>query len=71
MITFRYKTFNSSEEFEEWQGKCSNIAITQLSPILLEMVGNTKTNKVEKGMENSSLVVNSLPYGIFIVYYLK
>jgi len=71
MITFKYKTFNSSEEFEEWQGGCSNIVITQLSPILLEMVGNTKTNKVEKGTENSNSVFNSLPYGIFIVYYLK
>lgn len=71
MIKIRYKTFQTSEEFEEWQGSDKNIMIAQMSPILLEINGATKTHKVEKGDENCRINMGSLPYGIFVIYYFK
>lgn len=76
MIKFKYLTFSSSEEFEKWQDEMfikfpGQVTITQLSPILIEMTGATKTNKVEKGTENCNISIGVVPYGIFVVYYFK
>lgn len=42
----KYKTFESSSEFEEWQITNSDVSICSIQPIMTKLIPNKKGNEI-------------------------